>query len=137
MISRAAANTPCKVLAVVERRRVVGHHGHLAVTRTRGELVVGDLPSPSTRLIGLGARRVGEVVLERRADQLVARAPGERLHLLVDVGDDAPRVGRHQRVDVGLDQRARVEVLVAQTLVELMRSASTCLRAVLSVPISR
>jgi hypothetical protein len=65
------------------------------------------------------ARRIGEVVLERRADQLVARAAGQRLGLLVDVGDDAARIRGHQRVDVRFDQRARVEVLVAQALVEL------------------
>jgi hypothetical protein len=46
--------------------------------------------------------------------------PGERLHLLVDVGDDAERVGGHQRVDVRFDQRAGVELLVAQALVELL-----------------
>ena len=68
----------------------------------------------------LGPLRIGEVVLERRADQLVARAAGERLHLLVDVGDDAGRIGGHQRVDVGFDERARVELLVAQALIELL-----------------
>ena len=68
----------------------------------------------------LGPLRIGEVVLERRADQLVARAAGERLHLLVDVGDDAGGIGGHQRVDVGFDQRARVELLVAQALIELL-----------------
>ena len=42
--SRAAANTPCRLpVAVVERRRVVGHHGERAVPGARGELVVGDL----------------------------------------------------------------------------------------------
>ena len=77
--------------------------------------------SLSTSLMArLGPLRIGEVVLERRADQLVARATGERLHLLVDVGDDAGRIGGHQRVDVGFDERARVELLVAQALIELL-----------------
>jgi hypothetical protein len=30
------------------------------------------------------------------------------------------RIGGHQRVDVGFDQRARVELLVAQALIELL-----------------
>ena len=52
------------------------------------------------------------------ADQLFAGAAGERLHLLVDVGDDAQRIGGHQRVDVRLDQRAGVELLIAQLLLQ-------------------
>ena len=67
---------------------------------------------------GFGALGVGEIVLERRADQLVARASGERLHLLVDVGDDAARVGGDQCIDVGFDQRSRVELLIADALIE-------------------
>jgi len=63
--------------------------------------------------------RIGEVVLERRADQLVASGTGQTLHLLVDVGDDAARIGGHQRIDVGFDERARVKVLIAQPLIEL------------------
>ena len=107
-------------VAVVEGRRVVGHHGFLAVPGACGELVVGDLLFAQHQLdAGLGPLRIGEVVLERRADQLVARAAGERLHLLVDVGDDAVRIGGHQRVDVRFDERARVELLVAQALIEL------------------
>ena len=77
-------------VAVVEGGRVVGDHGFLAVPGARGELVVGDLASAQHPLDArLGPLRIGEVVLERRADQLIARAAGERLHLLVDVGDDA------------------------------------------------
>ena len=30
------------------------------------------------------------------------------------------RIGGHQRVDVGFDERARVELLVAQALIELL-----------------
>ena len=64
--------------------------------------------------------RIGEVVPERRADQLRTRAAGECLHLLVDVGNEAGRIGGYQRVDVGFDERACVELLVAQTLIELL-----------------
>ena len=49
----------------------------------------------------------------------VAGAASERLHLLVDVGNDAVRIGRHQRVDVGFDQRTGVKLLVAKALIEL------------------
>ena len=104
----------------MERGRVVGHHGERAVPGARGELVVGDFAFVQHAVDArLGPARIGEVVLERRADQLVTRAPGQRLRLLVDVGDDAAGIGGHQRVDVGFDQRARVEVLVAQPLIEL------------------
>jgi hypothetical protein len=137
-VARGGEHALQLAVAVVEGGRVVGDHGLLAVAGARGQLVVGDLLLAQHPLdAGLGALRIGEVVLERRADQLVARAAGERLHLLVDVGDDARRVGGHQRVDVRFDQRAGVELLVAQALVELLLLASTCLRAVLSVPISR
>ena len=67
---------------------------------------------------GLGALRVGEVVLERRADQLVARASGERLHLLVHVGNDAARIGGDQRIDVRFNERSGVELLIAHALIE-------------------
>ena len=50
-------------------------------------------------------------------DELIARAAREGFHLLIDVGNDASRVSCHQSIDVGLDQRSRVELLVAQTLV--------------------
>ena len=125
-------------VAVVEGRRVVGHHRERAVPGPRGELVVGDLAFAQHAVDpGFGPGGIGEVVLERGADQLVARAPGQRFHLFVDVGDDAAGIRRHQRVDGGFDQRPGVELLVAQPLVQLRRSSSTCLRAVLSVPISR
>src|ERR1019366_1304526 len=82
VISRAAAKTPCS-------------------ERARRQLVVGDLLFAQHELDRrFGPLRIGEVAFERRADQLVARAAGERLHLLVDVRDDARRVGGHQRVYV-------------------------------------
>ena len=108
-------------VTVMEGGRVVGHHGEGAIPGARGELVVGDLAfaqhAVDARFRTAG---IGEVVLEGRADQLVARAPGQGLHLLVDVGDDAPWIGGHQGVDVGFDERARVELLVAQPLIELL-----------------
>ena len=107
-------------VAVVEGGRVVGHDGEGAIPGARGELVVGDfafVQHPVDRR--LGPARVGEVILEGRADQLVTRAPGQRLRLFVDVGDDAPWIGRNHGIDVGFDERARVEVLVAQPLIEL------------------
>ena len=75
-MSRAAANTPCRLpVTVVEGGRVVGHHGQLAVPGARGQLVVGDLALGQHAVdAGLRAARIGEVVLERRADQLVTRA---------------------------------------------------------------
>ena len=88
-------------------------------SRARGEFVVGELAFAQYQLdAGLGALRVGEIVLERRADEFVAGTPGELLHLLVHVGDDAARVGGDQGVDVRFDQRAGVELLVADALVE-------------------
>jgi hypothetical protein len=62
---------------------------------------------------------IGKLVFERRADQFVARPAGERLGLLVDVGDDAARIRGNQGIDARFDQRAGVEVLIAQPLVEL------------------
>ena len=60
------------------------------------------------------------LVLERRADQFIARAAGEHLHLLINIGDYAGRIGGHDRVDVGFKQGARVELMVAQPLAELL-----------------
>ena len=91
----------------------------LAVAGARRQLVVGDLLLAQHELdCRFRPLRIGEVLLKRRADQLVARAAGERLHLLVDVRDDAGGVGGHQRVDVRFDKRACVELLVAQALIE-------------------
>ena len=85
----------------------------------RGELVVGDFSFAQHAIdTSLGSLRVGEVGLERRANQLVARASGELLHLLVHVGDDAARIGGDQGINVGFDQRTGVELLIAHTLIE-------------------
>ncbi len=106
---------------VVEGRGVVGDHRLLTVAGTGGQLIVGDrLLAQHSLDAGLGAGRVGEAVLERGADEFVPGAAGERFHLLVDVGNDARRIGGHQGVDVRLDQGAGVELLVAQPLVGLL-----------------
>ena len=106
-------------VTTVEGGRIVGHDGLRTIHGARGELVVGHLLLGEHSLDArLGPFRIGEAVLERCVDQLVARTAGERLHLLVDVGDDAGGIGRHQRVDVRFDERARVELLVAQPLIE-------------------
>ncbi len=105
---------------VVKRGRVVGHDRLSPVAVARRQLVVGDLFFAQYELDpGFGPLRIGEMTLERRTDQLVPCTAGERLHLLVDIRDDAGGVGGHQRIDVGFDQRARVELLVSQTLIEL------------------
>jgi len=77
------------------------------------------------------------VAFERSANQLVARTTGERLHLLVDIGDDAGRIRSHEGVDVGFEQGASVELMVTQALSKLSLVRPTALRAVLSVPMSR
>ena len=118
-VTRRREDALQRAVPVVEGGRVAGDHGLLAVPGPRGELVVRDL-RPAQHLLDprLGLLHVGEEELEWRADQLVARAPGEQLRFLVDVGDDPARIGRHHRVDVGLDQGAGVELLVTQPLVE-------------------
>ena len=120
-VARGGKHTLQPSVPIVQRRGIVGHHRFLTVPGARGELVVGDLLFAEYQFDGrFGPFRIGEVILERRADQLVACAAGERFHLLVDVRDDAGGVGHHQRVDVGFDQRARVELLVAETLIKLL-----------------
>ena len=106
-------------VAIVEGRGVVGHHRLLAVPGAGGELIVGERGFTQHAFnAGLGTRGIGEVVLERRTDQLVARAAGEGLHLFVDVGNDAGGIGRDEGVDVRFDQRPGIELLVAQALIE-------------------
>ena len=108
-------------VAIVEGGGIQGHHGFLAVPDAHGELIVGDLLVAQHEFDDcLGPLGIGEVFLERRADQFVAGAVGERLHLFVDVGDDTGRVGGHQGVDIGFEQGARVELLVAQALTKLL-----------------
>src|SRR5690348_12256192 len=59
------------------------------------------------------------MTLEWSSNQFLPRATSQRLHLLVHVGDDAERIGGHQRIDIRLDQRARVELRGLQLALEL------------------
>ena len=62
-------------VAVVEGGRVIGDHGFFAVAGARREFVIGDFAVAQDALDAcLGALRIGEVILERRADQLIAGA---------------------------------------------------------------
>ena len=89
-VARSGEHALQPPVAIIESGRIVGHHRFLAVPGARGEFVVGDLLFAQHQLDArLGPLRIGEVILERRTDQLVTRATGECLHLLVDVGNDA------------------------------------------------
>ncbi len=111
-VARRREDALQRTVPVVKGGRVIGHHRLLPIAGARRQLVVGDLLFPQHELDPrLGPLRIGEVALEWRADQFIAGAAGERLHLLVDVRDDAGGIGGHQRVDVGFDQRARVDHL--------------------------
>ena len=108
-------------VAVMKGGGVVRHDGFLAVAGARGKFVVRDPAAAEYAFdAGLGPFGVGEVVFERGADEFIAGAAGERFHLLIDVGDDTGGVGGHQSVDVGFNERAGVELLVAQALIELL-----------------
>ena len=108
-------------VAVVEGGGVVGHIRCLAVAVVRGEFIVGDSLFSQHQLDGgLGPLRIGEIVPKLRADQLVVCAASKRLHLLVRVGDSAQRIREHQRIHVRLDERACVELVIAQALIELL-----------------
>ena len=117
-ITRRGEYSPQFSVAVVECARVVGNHNFLTVSGAGREFVVGDFAFAQHQFDArLGALRVGKVVLKRRTDQFVARACSERLHMLVHVGDDAARVGGHQRADVRFNQGTRVELLIAHGLI--------------------
>ena len=88
-------------VAVMEGCRVVRHDSQSSVSCAGRELVVGDFAFVQHLVdCRLGPARVGEVVLEGGADQLIARASCQPFHLLVDVGDDAAGIRGHQRVDI-------------------------------------
>ena len=104
-IARRGEHALQRAVPIVERRRIVRHDGLRPIARARGQFVVRYLLLAQHKLDGrIGAFRVREVSLERGADQFVPRAAGQRLHLLVDVGDDPGGIRRHDRVDVRLDQ---------------------------------
>src|SRR6185312_3621082 len=83
-IARGGEHTFENSLPVVECRRIVGDDGERAIPGARGKLVIGDSAFGEDAVDSrLGESRISEIVLERRADQLVTRAPRQRLHLLV------------------------------------------------------
>ncbi len=97
--------------AVIKGRRIVRDYCLTAILAPRRQLVVRHSPFAQHELDALiCAFRVGEVLFEGRAYQLLASTTGESLHLLIDVADGAGQIGGHQCVDVGFDQRARVEL---------------------------
>ena len=101
----------------MEGRCVVGNHVLRAVLGAGGQFIIGHLALAEHALdASLRPCRIGEKILEWRADEAFTRTARQRLHLLVHIGDDAGRIGGHDRVDVGFDQRARIELLVAQRL---------------------
>src|ERR1700722_3183398 len=54
--------------------------------------------------------QIREVILEGTPDELDARAAGEQLHLLVDVGDSTQNIYDHQGINVRFNQGPRVEL---------------------------
>src|SRR6266513_4308653 len=73
-IARRGKYTLQYSVPIVKRRCIVGDDGERAIPGARGQLVVGDPPLGENALDSrLGAGGIGEVVLERRADQLVTR----------------------------------------------------------------
>ena len=95
-VTRRREDALQSAVAIVKCGRVVRHHRERAVSSPRRELVVGEFALVQHAVDArLGAPGIGEVVLERRSDEFVARTPGQRLGLFVDVGDDAARIGGH------------------------------------------
>ena len=76
-VARRGEDALQRAAPVVKGGRVVGHHRLLPVAGARRQLVVGDLLFAQHELDPrFGPLRIGEVALEWRADQLVARAAG-------------------------------------------------------------
>ena len=90
----------------------------LADIRNRGGTVDDSIKQSS--MFGRPLNTFQEKLLRDSAYQLIAGTIGQRLHLLVNVCDDSLRIGGHQRVDIGFDEGTRVELLIAQALIELL-----------------
>ena len=119
-VTRHSKNALQSAIAVIKGGGVVRNHCFLTITGTGCEFVIRDLFIAQHQFDARFCPRwIGEITFERRTDELIAPKACERLHLLVDVGDDAGRIGRHQSIDVGFNQGTRVELLVTQTLVQL------------------
>ena len=120
-ITRCGEHTLQRPSTVIKRRSVVGHHRLFAIQGARREFVIGNLVFSQYLVDGrLGPVGIREIALKGGAYQFIPRATRECFHLLVRIGNDAKRIGGHQCVDVGFNQRARIELLVAQTLVKLL-----------------
>ncbi len=78
-IARRGEDALQLAVPVVKGGGVVGDHGLLAVAGPRRQLIVGDRFFAEHALDArFGPFRIGEVVLEGRADQFVTGAAGER-----------------------------------------------------------
>ncbi len=98
-------------VAVEECRGVVADERLAACLGAGGELIVGDPAFAQHQADALvSSFRLREVAVETGPDQFFSRVLGQQDHLLVDIGDDAKRIGRHDGVDVRLDQGARVDL---------------------------
>ena len=120
-ITRCGEHTLQRPSPVIKRRSVVGHHRLFAIQGARREFVIGNLVFSQYLVDGrLGPVGIREIALKGGAYQFIPRATSECFHLLVRIGNDAKRIGGHQCVNVGFNQRTRIELLVAQTLVKLL-----------------
>jgi hypothetical protein len=85
-------------------------------------------------LPSVASRQVVDI-LEWRADQLIARRAGQRLHPPVDVRDDAGRVRGHSWVNVRFDQGPDIDLLIPEVLSR--RPASPLVRPLGSWSVAR
>src|SRR5665647_379845 len=118
-VARSRQDTLQFVVSIMDCRGVVRHEGLSTVAGADRQLVVAQLVFSQDTLDGcVSPGGVGEEVPERGTDQLSAGAPGQGHHLLVDIGDGAQGISRHQSIDVRFDQRTGVELLVPQSLIQ-------------------
>src|SRR5665213_1649848 len=105
----------------MEDSRGAGDRCLLTISCASDEFIAGATASAQHPLnTRLGPVRILEVNMETRTNQFVAGIADEGLHLLVDVGNDAPWVRGHQRVNAEFRKKAGTELLVAQALIEQM-----------------
>ena len=116
-MSRAAANTPIDFPGLVAiNGGVVKHRGDVSVAATNLQFIVLHPAFPEHLLVARsGLFRLGEVIREVGADELLAREPRDLLGGLVDVGDFAVRRDGHQGIQAGFEQAAVVGAGLAQT----------------------
>ena len=114
-VTRRGENTFELSVGRAERRCVVRHRRRLPRSGSHHELVVRDaiLGEHLSNAV-FGELRVGEILLEWRADERLAIGARHLAHLPVHVADDSERVGGHQRVDIRFDESAVVLLRLAQ-----------------------